>query len=78
MFKAHRLVYHSTLGWRVIKKRKRIRYRPGADPGGLSQVWWREITRRILKLGAVPIGTVLSLRTTTSQKYAAVPRRARI
>jgi len=24
MFKAHRLVYHSTLGWRVIKKKKRI------------------------------------------------------
>jgi len=24
VFKAHRLVYHSTLGWRVIKKRRRI------------------------------------------------------
>jgi len=23
IFKAHRLVYHSTLGWRVIKKEKR-------------------------------------------------------
>jgi len=23
VFKAHRLVYHSTLGWRVIKKRRR-------------------------------------------------------
>ena len=23
MFKAHRLVYHSTLGWRVIKKKKK-------------------------------------------------------
>ena len=23
VFKAHRLVYHSTLGWRVIKKKKR-------------------------------------------------------
>ena len=22
-FKAHRLVYHSTLGWRVIKKKKK-------------------------------------------------------
>jgi len=22
VFKAHRLVYHSTLGWRVIKKKK--------------------------------------------------------
>jgi len=24
VFKAHRLVYHSTLGWRVIKKKKKI------------------------------------------------------
>jgi len=23
VFKAHRLVYHSTLGWRVIKKKKK-------------------------------------------------------
>ena len=38
----------------------------------------RRITRRVLKLRAVPIGTVLNLRTTTSQKCAALPRRARI
>jgi len=24
VFKAHRLVYHSTLGWRVIQKRRRF------------------------------------------------------
>jgi len=24
VFKAHRLVYHSTLGWRVIKKREKV------------------------------------------------------
>jgi len=24
VFKAHRLVYHSTLGWRVIKKKKNM------------------------------------------------------
>ena len=24
VFKAHRLLYHSTLGWRVIKKKKKI------------------------------------------------------
>ena len=24
VFKAHRLVYHSTLGWRVVKKKKFI------------------------------------------------------
>ena len=38
----------------------------------------RRITQRILKLRAVPIGTVLNLRTSASQKSAAVPRRARI
>ena len=35
-------------------------------------------SRRMLKLRAVPIGTVLNLRTTASQKCEAVPRRARI
>ena len=35
-------------------------------------------TRRILQMRAVPIGTVLNLRITVSQKCAAVPRRARI
>ena len=24
VFKAHRLVYHSTLGWRVIKKKREV------------------------------------------------------
>ena len=38
----------------------------------------RRITRIILELGAVPNGTVLNLRTTTSQKCEAVPRRARM
>jgi len=32
VFKAHRLVYHSTLGWRVIKKKKKNRIEAfGAD-----------------------------------------------
>jgi len=49
VFKAHRLVYHSTLGWRVIKKKKKKKkkgsgFRPfqtlarratGAAPAGL-------------------------------------------
>jgi len=26
VFKAHRLVYHSTLGWRVIKKKKKKKH----------------------------------------------------
>jgi len=51
----------------------------------LGRVAWRglacaprRITRRILKLRAVPSATVLHLRTTTSQRCEAVPRRARI
>jgi len=52
-----------------------------------SEGWWDVgttpalglgFTRGILKLRAVPMGTVLNLRTTTSQKCAAVPRPARI
>ena len=27
VFKAHRILYHSTLGWRVMKKKRRIRVR---------------------------------------------------
>ena len=38
----------------------------------------RRVTRRILKLGAVPIGTVLNLGTATEQKCEVVQRRARI
>jgi len=35
VFKAHRLVYHSTLGWIVIKKKKKkpVISEPGAAPG---------------------------------------------
>ena len=36
------------------------------------------ITRRILKLRVVPFGTVLDLRTTTSQNCVAIPRRDRL
>jgi len=32
VFKAHRLVYHSTLGWRVIKKKK-YRKKRGIEDG---------------------------------------------
>jgi len=41
VFKAHRLVYHSTLGLRVIKKRKKIK---------VTRVWgvgFREQQRRV-------------------------------
>jgi len=32
LFKAHRLVCHSTLGWRVIKKKKKVRAPPSTPP----------------------------------------------
>ena len=38
----------------------------------------RRTTRKIVKPRVVPFGTVLSLSTTASQKWEAVPRRARI
>ena len=38
----------------------------------------RRITRRVLKSRAVSIGTLLNSRTTTSHKYEAVPKRARV
>ena len=47
-------------------------------PDGIDPELIRRITRIILELRAVPIGTVLNFRTTTLQKCAAVPRRARI
>ena len=35
VFKAHRLLYHSTLGWRVIKKKKTRATRPSDVRRGL-------------------------------------------
>ena len=69
VFKAHRLLYHSTLGWRVIKKKTRS-YLPKTDR---LREWINSSLSRRQKL--------LHLRfamTATSQKCAAVPRRARI
>jgi len=73
-------VYHSTLGVRVIKKRKKTRAARTArvEPRLYIACAPRRITRRVPALRAVPIGAVLSLRTTTSQKCEAVPRRARV
>ena len=34
VFKAHRLVHHSILGWRVIQKKKRTPSRKAAPPVG--------------------------------------------
>jgi len=34
VFKAHRRVYHSTLGWRVIKKKKKALRLRDVRPGG--------------------------------------------
>ena len=43
VFKAHRLVYHSTLGLRVIKKKKKQAV-PGAAPPSKSLPWLRLMT----------------------------------
>jgi len=72
VFNSHRLVYHSTLGLRVIKKKERRRCCFTAkalscctskvnseSPAGCREMW-------------------NTISTTTSQKCAAVPRRARI
>ena len=124
VFKAHRLVYHSTLSWRVIKKKKeaeegvdacgekRQRARGGLrlieagvkssrGTGGLgvsNHNWtatfgwdtaplrphmstgagtWLDACRE-LRQRAGGLRLILNLRTTTSQKCEAVPRRARI
>jgi len=38
VFKAHRLVYHSTLGWRVIKKKKSLKWNMEGESGPLRAV----------------------------------------
>ena len=45
VFKAHRLVYHSTLGSRVIKKKKKVypsqvRARMAVEPLGVVEAWF--------------------------------------
>ena len=89
MCKAQRLVYHSTPGSRVImKKKKALQYiaitlqyiRRGAPDGEhraqpLRGLRWRR------HLGRSPLHytkLLLHLITATSQKYEAVPRRARV
>jgi len=61
VFKAHRLLYHSTLGLRVITKEEK------RDSTVTDSV----------RLLVTPCHSQ-DLRTTTSHKCAAVPRRARI
>jgi len=66
VFKAHRFVYHSTLGWRVTKKKGdpfEDEEEQGADDADLLDVRHRfPVHHHLLPL---PIGTVLNLRTTT-------------
>ena len=80
-----RLVYHSTSGSSVIKKRrisygyrsrkvrKTSRARVARHARGRHVV-----TRIILEPRVVPFGTVLDARTTNSQNCKAVSKRARI
>ena len=42
-FQAHRLVYHSTLGLIVIKKKKKMRGASGADAPGWSLNSWKSV-----------------------------------
>ena len=39
VFKAHRLVYHSTLGLRVMNRRKKNSAEPALDAGAWSFIW---------------------------------------
>jgi len=113
VFEAHRLLYHSTLGLRVINKKKvascfRIRASKGG-PHGRVRPFHQKSTRlhtinfrassylnfvtsppkfggpefivlhRVVPPSWIGRGkSAINLRTTTSQKCAAVPRRARI
>ena len=47
VFKAHRLVYHSTLGWRVIKKKKRV----GGVGGAIGSVVTHQFLLLVLQVG---------------------------
>ena len=88
-FKAHRLVYHSTLGLRVIKKKKRIDVNlrivcqlensEGGELPGSGERAMSGSSAWLPKGGYVRLfRTVLNFRTNNLQKCAAVPRRARI
>ena len=46
VFKAHIPLYHSTLGWRVIKKKKKLCFNPSGErlitAGGDSKYVWAQ------------------------------------
>ena len=65
VFTAQRLLYHSTLGLRVIKKKRMERRR-------MSEA------KTVAAASADSTKSTCDLRTTTLQKCAAVPRRARM
>ena len=73
-------MYHSTLGWRVIKnKDEEWRGVGGAQHGeGVRAMQVSRARTLDLKLRVVQFGALLDLRTTASQNGEAVPRRARI
>jgi len=82
-FNAHRLLYHSTLGVRVRKKKEEERPSKKGTEGAIGRESrdFSDPPNRHLRdvlLRAVPIDTVLNLRKTDPQKCEAVPRRARI
>ena len=52
MFKAHRLVYHSTLGLRVIKRKKKVQC--------VGRLLLRVLTPLILPIGLLSLSLLLS------------------
>ena len=78
----HQLAFISTkIGWEIPPKvcqKMKPHQIFAAGLGGALACAPRRINRIILKVRAVPIGTVLYFRTATLQKCEAVPRRARI
>ena len=50
VFKAHRRVYHSTLGWRVTKKKRKQASSPGPPASSRPLEFMRELTSRAMTL----------------------------
>jgi len=77
VFKAHRLVYPSTLGLRVIENKKK--FRGGGFLGNLALGAFGVFDSGLFGRGQhLPNEAVLFSRKTASQKCEAVRRRARI
>ena len=61
VFKAHRLVYHSNLGWRVIKKRGGIDLIKFWHHAEINNNTERSSHRKVIYRGTSPIGNIAPL-----------------